>query len=968
MADYALERLGPRDFEHLTQAMLLAQVGPNVEVYGDGPDGGRDATFHGEFVWDDDGQTRSWSEVTVFQAKFLQRPVSHQSDFRWLKKHISNEIAAWEKTNRHDESIVLSEAPVQNRRFKFQNILFITNVKLTPATSGTLDRMTEFLSKLIEHKPIKSIGVWHYDKLCRILDSSPAIRGAYAGLITPGDLLARLHLTLPEVRIVDVGLILIQHARNSLAEDQAIRLGESGDPEHGRILIHQIAIDLKVDFLNGHGSSEAAKLAIETGNQRFIKRKDAAAEMPTGCTHLLIFGGPGQGKTTISQLITLAYRLSFANDIEPSMRVENSKFSKEIEFFRSEQIPLPTNRRWPFRVDLAKYAETNGDPTWTHLIKWCATLISERAIFDVTPTQLLSWLKHWPSVFIFDGLDEVVSSDAREKVATSINQLEDDARSHNLDLYIIVTSRPQGYNNELSRLSMQQVTLCPLTKPVSISYARRLIYLRHGNDPVFASEILRRFHTASESKHTSRLLSTPLQTTILTLICEDSARVPQSRWELFNLFYETLYKRESNKTGSVGHLLGQYKHDINYVHEAAARWIEFASNDSTRSVASIPRTVIKSITYDRLLSEGQPVHVARDLAAEIVRATLERLVFLVPMATDSVGFELRSLREYLVARSIASGDGDIIIRRIRLICNHPDWQNIALLAVGSIFSNRQELRGPAIEAIRETQAISDVDLLSPAGSSIALELVADNVANNTPRYLDLLFDHALQLLDHPVHHPQGLRWLTATLAIASSMDGKYVALTKFRIQRNLGRSIEEAATAWGVLASLRSTNIPSPLRDAAIGLDEFAARPRSRTEINLLNIWSGEGVPKLPLANTIVSRSLNPIRPLRLTEISGTHELQLLLDEPGSFKVLQVGEPDASFLILPTDWSAGASFRANVSSDQFRHVALHLDSTLWCIRVAIASVLYQRDTNFDVSVLLTETYEENPIHRIEGET
>ncbi len=45
--DYDLARLGSREFEHMAQALVLSLLGARVEVFGDGPDGGREATYNG---------------------------------------------------------------------------------------------------------------------------------------------------------------------------------------------------------------------------------------------------------------------------------------------------------------------------------------------------------------------------------------------------------------------------------------------------------------------------------------------------------------------------------------------------------------------------------------------------------------------------------------------------------------------------------------------------------------------------------------------------------------------------------------------------------------------------------------------------------------------------------------------------------------------------------------------------------
>ena len=71
LTDYDLSQLSSRSFEQLLQALAAKVLGPGVGVFGDGPDGGREATFHGKvpYPYDDD----SWEGYGVLQAKFRQR-------------------------------------------------------------------------------------------------------------------------------------------------------------------------------------------------------------------------------------------------------------------------------------------------------------------------------------------------------------------------------------------------------------------------------------------------------------------------------------------------------------------------------------------------------------------------------------------------------------------------------------------------------------------------------------------------------------------------------------------------------------------------------------------------------------------------------------------------------------------------------------------------------------------------------
>ena len=68
MTDYALNRLSPREFEHLVQALATKLIGPGIVVFGDGPDGGREATFDRKIPFP--SIVDPWDGYGVIQAKF----------------------------------------------------------------------------------------------------------------------------------------------------------------------------------------------------------------------------------------------------------------------------------------------------------------------------------------------------------------------------------------------------------------------------------------------------------------------------------------------------------------------------------------------------------------------------------------------------------------------------------------------------------------------------------------------------------------------------------------------------------------------------------------------------------------------------------------------------------------------------------------------------------------------------------
>ncbi len=67
--DFDLSRLGDKRFEHLTQSLAIKYLGAGTKIFGDGPDGGREAEFEGDF----DIQTGArWVGYGVLQAKYKE--------------------------------------------------------------------------------------------------------------------------------------------------------------------------------------------------------------------------------------------------------------------------------------------------------------------------------------------------------------------------------------------------------------------------------------------------------------------------------------------------------------------------------------------------------------------------------------------------------------------------------------------------------------------------------------------------------------------------------------------------------------------------------------------------------------------------------------------------------------------------------------------------------------------------------
>jgi hypothetical protein len=90
MADYDFSRMNSRSFEQLAQALSIPVLGTGTAIFGDGPDGGREATFEGKLNYPSPADR--WDGYVVMQAKFLQKPKNNASDVAWLEQQLRTEF------------------------------------------------------------------------------------------------------------------------------------------------------------------------------------------------------------------------------------------------------------------------------------------------------------------------------------------------------------------------------------------------------------------------------------------------------------------------------------------------------------------------------------------------------------------------------------------------------------------------------------------------------------------------------------------------------------------------------------------------------------------------------------------------------------------------------------------------------------------------------------------------------------
>jgi hypothetical protein len=580
---------------------------------------------------------------------------------------------------------------------------------------------------------LQDFKVWHRDLFIEKLADDFQLRRRFNGIVTGGDVFLQLSDCAPRVRNTRFAEILRDNIERELQHDQYVRLDQSGASPTERPTLDQIAVDLPVQV----ESKKAVALTLEHGDN--IPSGSAGDAEPR---HFLIVGGPGQGKTTIGQMIAQTYRIALLGD-SPGPQMIQEIVSDSTEAFRRQGLQRPRNRRWPVRLDLARFAERIGDDR--SFVRCLARELSRQAYGDILPFDLRTWLQDWPSVLILDGLDEVAGPATREVVVEMIEDFISTMESTAADVILILTSRPQVLTTLFFRSTFRELRLRELRTAEAVDYANQLTRLRHRKDAVMAGEVMQRIRAAAVDKITGRLLRTPLQVTIIYLIVERHPKPPQARHYLFQSYFETIYARETAKPGDLGQILEDYKSVVLLLHERVALEIQISEETGHESINQ-ERLEELAGTLLGPDGEGFELQQARHLAKQLTRAAKERLVLLTPVATSDIGYEIRSLREYMVARALTGGPDRHVISNLERTVLLDNWRNVWLLAAGRLFSERQHLRRNVVSSLR---ALDSENPLSSNGAEVAIDALLDNIAARAPNYQRQLFSHALELLNGP---------------------------------------------------------------------------------------------------------------------------------------------------------------------------------------------------------------------------
>jgi len=542
----------------------------------------------------------------------------------------------------------------------------------------------------------------------------------------------------------------------------------------------------------------------------------------------------------------------------------------------------------------AKALAAKDLPQINSVLSYVVDLIRKRTDQMISPDDFRRWLSSYPWIIVFDGLDEVPASSNRDAVLAAIRDFRIDARSANADVLTIGTTRPQGYNEDFNPDLHRHVWLAPLSTIRAMHYAERLVAVRYGNDTDRVEKILNRLSRASKNEATARLMRSPLQVTIMATLVDRMGQPPQERWNLFKEYYRVIYQREVERDIPAAAVLRDYQPNVDTIHSHVGLLLQLESERSGQTDARLSRAQFEAVVESRLREEGHTDTEFEHLKNQIIEAATDRLVFLVGIQENEVGFEIRSLQEFMAAEGLMDGSDDLVRKRLREIAPISNWRNVFLFAAGKCFVERQHLRETihliCAELNEDSTDRTLIETLS--GSRLALDLLEDGPARRQPKYAQSLARLALRLTEQPPEMDQ-----TRLAALHEpSLNSVYQQELELRIShtdhyRKLG--------AWKTVLPLVEKNI----KWAQILADShWPTEPTQQFDI-LLACKNSIGDYLLSKLETVIPK----ISPLILTDPFSREPL------------LGAGHPDApSWLKAVNELLFYQEFQESLSSANFR--------------------------------------------------
>jgi hypothetical protein len=193
-------------------------------------------------------------------------------------------------------------------------------------------------------------------------------------------------------------------------------------------------------------------------------------------------------------------------------------------------------------------------------------------------------------------------------------------------------------------------------------------------------------------------------------------------------------------------LLERHAAHVNALQDAVGLSLQIRSERQGDAEAALPEDALQDLAARLLRRQGYGPDTADELAGRLVQLAMRRLVLLVPAQGGGIGFEVRSLQEFMAARALVAGTESQIIMNLAPLVPSEHWRNTWLLAAGRLFADRDHLAGELLTGMHSADASDALSTVVSPAAHLALDLLEDGITETSPIHEVALVRHALELL------------------------------------------------------------------------------------------------------------------------------------------------------------------------------------------------------------------------------
>lgn len=799
---HSLAGFTPDSFEQFVRVLALEVFGTGVTAFGNGADGGREATFDGTVPYPYP-PTNVWSGYGIIQAKFKEKTETADKDQQWALQKLKDELNAF--------------VGRRARSRKPEYYIYVTNVDLSSAEHGGIDQAKQLILDFKDQLKIKDSAIWAHSQLSAFIDKYHSVRRRFSAFLTSGDLFSALLADL-HARKLNAITILTTYLDRELRADRSARLEQAGDRADTSLSLAKVFVDLP----SSESSNQDAPNETNDANGRLppgtlvellrcasrkldpIALRDnehlGAAPRELIPQAFVVLGGPGSGKSTLGQYFAQLNRAALLARIEPHRLTSESRLIIDDLKKRCihEGLPWPTTPRYPVRIELSRFAKQLASGKVSSLSAYILHDIS--GDFQLSHEDLMTALSQLPWLLILDGLDEVPVTSNREETLTTVANLLAEARLHECDVFQVATTRPQGYSNEFQTPFTIFRYLRPLSIARALRYSQCYADVRFGqNEPRRAQDLIDGMTAASQNPVSANLLVSPLQVTFMATVIAAQGDPGTDRWHLFKNYYGTIYARELQKAlPSFQKILVSYKSLIDGAHFELGFRLQVRGETHGANGASISMFEFKQLVNERLLPNELDDADREALVEQVGDAAIDRLVFLTSRVSGELSFEVRSLQEYMASQCLMSGPDHL--RRERLFAIAPTlyWRNVWLFAVGQCFGDPQcSHLCDSIKLMCEDFNLSEDPILAltKTGSDLALDVLSSGIVAQDRRSTRQLTHIALECISSIDCFRRGIENVEKRLATV------YLPYLEIMYKEAVNRALDTVAPEHTVVAA-----------------------------------------------------------------------------------------------------------------------------------------------------------------------